>query len=305
MTPEECLAPTATEWGSSRWAEYRRCQRAHFLKYELGVTRRAPEPDDDEDERNTRIDYYAVGTLVHACLAYTSAAAMVGEIADYEDVIRAAGCQAGARPPFDIGVIYETERLLSAYFARYGRENGGWPEDVKVIGVEAHLGKAPLERRADTILKLPSGEIVVADTKTRAHAIPGTVFDKLTGKKIAGPDPRFVEDMQTNDQFLGLSYLAQKEFGLEEPPSVWVNAVIKTKIPHFDRVMIPYTDRMIDRWAGEQAVWLEAFIRNRNSLANYSACAPPIGSRCSYFYWCHGSDEKRESLFEIRKEKRS
>lgn len=289
ITPEDCLQSTATEWGSSRWGEFRRCQKAHWLRYELGLEHKPAEPNDDDDDRNTRIDYYAVGILTHACLQWTSAAAAEGKTADWKDVIAAAGNQVGDRAPFDVGVVYEVERLIGAYFAHYGTDNGGWPEGVKVVDVEIELGTSPLQRRADVVLELPSGEIVVGDTKTRAHAIPDARF-------------RFIEDMQVNDQFLGLSLLAQRHYKLEEPPALWVNAIIKTKIPKFDRILIPYTQEIIDEWAIHQARWEAAMVvRPTVHLANYSACAPAIGSRCSYFYWCHGTEEKRNQYFQIKK----
>lgn len=302
LTPELCLASTATEWGSSRWSEYRRCQKAHYLRYELGLERKPVDLDDDEDDRNTKIDYFAVGILVHACLQWTSDAAMRSEQNDWKQVIATAGSDCDERKAFDVGAIYEAERLVSEYFRIRGTENGGWPEGVKVLGTEVHLGAEPLERRADIVLELPSGEIVIGDTKTRAHGIPGCEYEK-SQLRTGGSAARFIEDMQTNDQFLGLSYLAQKEYELEAPPAVWVNAIIKTKIPKFDRVLVPFTQEMVDRWYEEQRQWEDEYRRHADvaPLSNYSSCAPPIGSRCSFFYYCHSTDEKRDQLFQIRK----
>lgn len=294
-TPEDCLTSTATEWGSSRWSEFRRCQKAHYLRYELGVERKPAEPQDDDDDRNTKIDYFAVGQLTHACLEWTSLAAKDGTQASWKDIIATASNDNGERKAFDVGVVYEVERLVSAYFSHYGEENGGWPEGVRVVDVEIELGEPPLQRRADVILELPSGELVVGDTKTRAHAIPDARF-------------RFIEDMQTNDQFLGLSFLAQKHYKLSEPPAVWVNAIIKTKVPKFDRVLVPFDEEIVQRWRAEQEEWELEFNSahadpGNHALANYSSCAPPIGSRCTYFYYCHGSQEKREQYFQITSKK--
>lgn len=295
-TAASCLAPTVTGWGNSRYSEYRRCPRAHHLKFERGI-RRLPIADADRDH----VDYFELGRLIHACLQW---AQLAPGINSWRDVVIAHLKADPAPCRFDLERA-ECDRLLDPYFAIYGTENAGWPDDAKIVSVEEeftnewelesrHLptcrsgaggfGCACPERlsgsysaRLDTILEI-AGAITIADTKTRAKAFPQDRVEYARG-------------LSTNPQFLGQSWLAMQRYGLEEPPPVWVNAIIKTKIPQYDRLLVRFTREAVDRWAAWQRDQ-SAEIGSSRAM-NYSQCAPEIGSRCWAFDWCHSSPEQR------------
>lgn len=291
----ECLISTATPYGSSRWAEYRRCQRAHHLRYHLRVHPAAMTPELEVDpEGPDSTDHFDVGIICHAILAYMQLGVMASEPSPrrWEDVLDAAP-ESLARD--------EATRLMTAYWAHYGTENAGWPEGVRIIAVEqffeSQFGPLPYTARADSILEFPSGEIVVVDHKTRAQAF--------------GRDrDRFARGQATRGQFLGLSWLvrralldskqAESDMCREDKrytdasidtPSIWLNAIIKTKIVKFDRLMLPITRDAVDQWSTWQRLYSELGLDS--SLPNPDACAPAMGQRCQYFTWCHGTDDER------------
>lgn len=262
------LAETATEWGSSRFAQHRRCQQAHDLRYRLKVMPQA------------RALHFGVGTLVHAGLRYTSEGVIAGEPQprDWRLLIDAAS----RRLEFTPEACDEASRLLHWYFDFWGQENAGWPEGVKIVACEREFSDSesfalPYTARADAILEY-EGRIIVVDTKTRKSSLPE---DRAA----------YARKLATRPQFLGLSYLVMRELGLEAPPDVWVNALCKLKVPKFGRVLVPFAHSAIDLWCDTQKQLAEAGLHG--TLRNYDACAPEIGSECEYFEWCHGSDEAR------------
>lgn len=341
-TPADAFGATNTKWGSSRYGAYQRCHQEHHLRHVLQLVPQRLEVDYSEDpEPMGRPDglYFEVGQCIHAAIAWVSDGAMHSITArSWRDVLPAAQL---AHPEWDLGSIYEAERLLGAYFAHYGEENAGWPEDAEILGVEEYLengrlclhcygtgwlpfdnasvtlgarraqlscgfcrGKGvidgafalPYTTRADAIIRL-NGEIVIPDHKSRAMKIPGTTYPKVgLGVDI---DPfvrgRYVQGLATRPQFLGMSWLVMRKYGLQDPPPVWVNAIIKTKIPRFDRVMVRFAREQVEAWAGQQAALAATGLSDRSM--NFTQCAPEIGTRCRYFDWCHGSPEIRARKF--------
>ena len=104
------LAPTATTWGSSRFALWRKCARAHWLKYEQGVHVRES------------AYYFALGRLLHAVIAYKARAQARGLDADWRDMIEFLWAQGDRQER----ILAEVERLCSAYFAHYGEALAGF-----------------------------------------------------------------------------------------------------------------------------------------------------------------------------------
>lgn len=220
-------------------------------------------------------------------IAYVQEGALVGERFPWRDVLEAASDDPRSKPE----VLDEVERLMAAYFAFWGEENAGWQEEARIIKIENKLevaadvlGPLPYTARADCMLEI-GGTIVVPDHKTRSRSIPdGEKRDK------------FLKQKQTNPQFLGLSYLVQKTYELDEPPDILLNAIVKTKIPKFQRVRVRFSQAQIDRWAKAQA-------RDARDLdfepvrpldlvpMNYVSCAPELGAPCSYFDFCHAKSE--------------
>lgn len=265
---ESALAETATEWGSSRFACYRSCQRRHELRYALRVMPQA------------RALHFGVGTLVHAGLRYCSEGVIANEPQprDWMTLVNAAS----RRLEFTPEACDEASRLLHWYFDFWGQENAGWPEGVRVLSCEREFRDStsfalPYTARADAILEY-EGRIIVVDTKTRKSSLPE---DRAA----------YARKLATRPQFLGLSYLVMRELQLPEPPDVWVNALCKLKVPKFGRVLVPFTHGAINRWCDTQKRLAEAGLHG--TVMNYDACAPEIGSECEYFEWCHGSEESR------------
>jgi hypothetical protein len=297
--PRLAFVDTQTQWGASRYGEWRRCRKAHHLRYHLGLVETPIEDDPiDEDDRPRR-SYFATGRIVHGVHRWMREGAMLGESREWR-----AALDVTPELGFDLECVYEAERLVHAYYALWGTDNAGFPEGTKILAVEHEMCAperspiAPYTARADAIVELASGEIVIVDDKTRAQAFP---------KDRA----QYARGAATRPQFLGLSWLlrAQESYegtrryrpsGVQLNAPVWINAIIKTKIVKVDRIMVPFTHAALDQWALAQAADAAAVRGEQDAPANYSACAPEIGSRCQYFTWCHGTDEERAKHFTVK-----
>lgn len=294
--PASVLRPTVTEWGASRYGEYRRCHKAHHLRFHLRVRpapRRPPENPLEASEGDGKLNYFDVGKLVAACHQWMREGVLAGEAKprDWAAPLMHAPLHGYALPEID-----EASRLLGAYFMHYGPENAGFPEGSRILAVEHEMRApegsriAPYTARADAILQLPSGEIVIVDDKTRAQAFP-------KGREW------YAQGAATRPQFCGLSWLVRNDpafrnEGDETPaPSVWINGIIKTKIPKFDRILVPMTHDALQRWEDAQA--RDASGGCVDDAPNYNSCAPEIGSRCWAFDWCHGSEAARRERFVV------
>ncbi len=292
ITAAEALAPTQTEFGSSRVAELQRCPTAHDLKY---TQRIFPKSD---------AVYFDVGRYTHACLRYVNEGVIAGEERSHSDVIelatdlRAAEIAAGRMQPVawdETDPVAEADRLAGIYYGTHGSENGGWPQGVKLLHCELLLEDHELRAtcRADLVVSR-GGEIIIPDTKTRGRVLPKDRADYARG-------------LRTNEQFLRISALAQRHFNLPEPPSVWLDAIIKTpKAPKdpeakwpVDRLLITFTQSDIDAWRenARRMIAVEDALRQLPVVRNYHECDPPIGQRCWAFNWCHGSAEQRAERF--------
>jgi hypothetical protein len=283
----EALAPTQTEHGSSRIAELQRCPTAHDLKYtrQIFPVREAA--------------YFEIGRLTHACLHYINSAVITGEeysfdawqeVIAYARTSRDAAVEAGTvqLPAWDeIDPIDEASRLVEAYYGLHGEANGGWPAAAKLLHAELFLESKDLKAtcRADLVLEL-DGEIIVPDTKTRAKSLPK---DRDT----------YARELRTNEQFLRLSALTQEHFQLPQPPAVWLDAIVKTKVPSVDRLLLRFNQSEVDCWKRNQRAMLEveSALHRLPVVRNYHQCAPPIGQRCWAFDFCHGTDEMREKQY--------
>jgi PD-(D/E)XK nuclease superfamily protein len=307
ITAEEALAPTQTEWGSSRWGAFNECRRKHSLRYHLRVVPARIEIDPFEEPEEAELgpeddSYFTVGTICHAVLRYVEEnldTAIGGR--NWKVVLAAAE----KHPVYgkDLGAIYEADRLMTAYWSKWGFENAGWPDGTKLIGVEKEivlpagtLGPKPYTNRADTLLQYPDGSIVIVDTKTRRASIPGTA----TKRSAADPfkRARFARGLQTRPQFLGLSASVQRAFKLSEPPELLVNAIVKTKTPAFDRVLVKFPPKLILAWEQKQSANARELAGNPNDASpNFASCAPEMGRQCEYFQFCWGSDEEQQRFY--------
>jgi len=85
--------------------------------------------------------------------------------------------------------------------------------------------------------------------------------------------------------------------------AILINAIVKTKIPKFERVTLRFDSSRIDAWANEHRIMAPALLTLANEgCANYDSCAPEIGYRCQFFEYCHGVKEDRELLY-LKEEK--
>jgi hypothetical protein len=272
---QEILAPTQTQWGSSRFACWRTCPRAHQLRYHEGV------------RPKEAADYFSIGILLHAVMAYAARGHVWRELIAYLTTL----------DNIDLGHVYEVERLEEGYFAHYGDENCGFPDNVEIVDVEVEmageLGGLPYTGRADLVIRA-ADQLVIVDHKTR-------------GRKVPDDRDEYRRDLLTRPQLLGLSWLAWQYYSkrdhrghpLDAPPAVMLNEIVKTKVPQFGRTTITPTERQLRDWAANHSIEV---MRSRQELADggetglrrLDACAPVIGSRCQFFDWCHGSEETRQ-----------
>ncbi len=299
---QQCLISTATEWGSSRFKEYYRCPRGHALHYRDGISIRVSEDLEMDPEGPDTPDNLEVGSLCHAVLAYAGICVMRDEPADWWDlVLEAASTPDGDRAAFQRGSIDEARRLMTHYWFKWGLDNAGYPAGSTVLAVEqlfesapGALGPTPHTGRADAIIRLASGEVVIVDHKTRRAAFP------------ADRD-RYIRGCSTNPQFTALSWFARHvrasaslsascdALMLDRYVPLWVNGIIKTKTPKFDRLLVRFTDDGVQRWAAWHS--LNASIMAENDTPNPAACAPEGQRRCWAFQWCHGTEAERARVY--------
>lgn len=311
---DDFLTSTQTEWGASKFGTWRQCPELYNLKHEKKIVRLptiASFLDDDDDEDSS---HFPTGILVHSGLALEGEKAR-GQKSHLAPLGWVGLLERATEPPntYRRGDALEAERLLSSYFGFYGEDNGGYPEGCEVLAVEQWLGveagvlgPLPYTARADAVVKLSGGQVVVVDHKTRRSAIPG--YAPHHPKHDGSKRQRYARGLRTRPQFAGLSWLVQRDYQLDEPPPVWVNAIIKTKSPAFDRLLVVMHPRDLEWWAREQATTAYGVTNDIDSpgawAANPANCAPDFGSRCQMFDYCHApSDEQRAKLFTTSVEK--
>jgi hypothetical protein len=280
----DALAPTQTEHGSSRMHAWQRCRREHQLRYVLRVV------------PAKTAHYFDTGRFTHAALRFVNdgivrGAPRVGGA--WREVLEAARAQraaAGDELRWDeFDPITEAERLVGAYYAHHGEANGGWPEAFTLLDTEHFVSAYGATARVDLLGRL-GDELVCTDTKTRMRALPK---DRV----------EYARSLATREQFLRLSALTQAQHHTATPPPMWVDFIIKKKIPEFDRLLIRFTQQQIDAWVANHEATREAQATEppaaAPALMNYANCAPEVGSRCSYFDHCHGTPAMRETKFRV------
>jgi hypothetical protein len=278
---KRALEDTQTAWGSSRWATIRECGEKHRIGYLVGLERIVEGP---------REEYYDVGSLCHGVLRYVQDGLVCGETRVWGDVLDYA-CEQG----WSTWPLEEAYRLMKWYFAAWGEENAGWGSDSVIVGVEQLMewpgvdGGPPHTGRADTLLRI-GDEIVVVDTKTRGRDVPGYGVKGLNDEEKLH---EYISGLTTRPQFCSLSAMTQAQYGLDVPPSVMVNCIVKTKVPAYRRLVVPMTPERVSAWAAQQAEWSRSY-GALGSRQNWSACAPEIGNKCKFFGYCHVSQAARD-----------
>ncbi len=265
-------------WSHSRFSELRRCPKSHDLRYNQKVYPKGSRPDALE-----------IGGYVHDVCEYVGKQCLSGfEPTDYVWQEAEAQARDGLQNPKN---MIDGARLISAYRMQYGDEQAGWPPDeYELIGVEEvfkarelHQSIGGFASKADvTLRQYGSGRLVVAERKTGA-------------RKPSGSMEEIVESLRSRPQLMALAFCARDHYG--ELPLIIHDLITKTKTVEFYRIEVEVTDADLDRWAREQ-VELEQMIPL--TCANRDACDPPVGFRCQYFKFCHGTDQDRQALYEIK-----
>lgn len=287
---------TGTPWGTTRWSIWDTCHRLYHLTYHEGIRFDEGESDDVE----VGLDASAVGTLVHAVQDYAGKCVLKhGDTAKATAKIKAWGGLIDDWHKEDPNLspeIDECERLMKAYFLKWGHENAGWG-DAKLVGVERYVGVERRTTQIDLVLEI-DGELWVSDHKTRKSKPPAD----------------FVHKSAVNPQFLRTMRLAQQVIG-RSPAGLIVNAITKTKIPQFSRHDVPYDGGVMANYleasahredeldayegkireaaqsplAGQESVEAATIHRRSLTVMNFSMCAPTFGFKCRAFDVCHPS----------------
>lgn len=265
-------------WSTSQKSLLRRCPKAHKLRYQHGLV-----------AKGYANDALLIGTGFHrvrelVCLEVLRG----GETTD--DVWQAAIETARAECPSG-PVSLEITRLARAYMQRYGTDNAGYGENFIVEGSEKVLLGGGLHAAYGGFAAIADAVLLTADDEARRWLVE----TKTAGRTPAGTIDELAAERRTWDQCLTLAYCGWKTYG--EIPGVLYDIVVKNKSPVFLRVPVLVTEAELLKWEAEQIEGEQLF---GLSCANRDACAPPVGFRCDYFEFCHGTDEDREQLYTLR-----
>lgn len=299
ITPEAiaALQPTPTEWGSSRYKAWRTCPRLHHLAYTVGLEL-APVPADELDlleppdaspHADRKPQPRLVGILGHACMAEASHGR------DAWDVLDAAAEGHGGPELANAGVIREVGRMLDAYRSHYDGLPGYDPSRWDIVAVEQAL-------RSDTLGPLPVTcrvDLLLRDRGTGDHVI---VDHKFRGQTLGDDHAKARRIWRTDWEFLALSHCVQERYALDAPPPVWVNALIRTKLPKFERLLVTFTETdHLPLWRREIAAADARELRLGGHRRNLSSCAPQWGEHCWAYAHCWGTQEQRDRYYQIKR----
>lgn len=274
---------TGTTWGTTRWSVWEKCQYLYWLTYH----ERARFEDPEEIKLETGLDVLAVGTLCHGVLDYAHQCVLKGKseakIKAWVGLVDQWRKEEPALEP----EIDECERLMEAYWLKWGFANAGW-KGFKLVASELELGSEEERRttQADVLVEDPRGDLWVVDHKSRAQKAPED----------------FVHSSAVNPQFLRTAMLTKAKTGREIVGTI-VNVIVKTKIPKFARYDVPWDDEVIEDYTRASQVRdaeiraFEALISGRKDkkknyslpVKNFSSCAPTFGMKCRAFDVCHPS----------------
>lgn len=270
------IAPTQTEWGSSRWATLEECPRKYSYIYGRRIY-----PDGDSRPAS-------IGRAVHRGLAaeYTRQIALQdGDASIPEDLWRLV---INADEYDDEIVKAEAVRLVKTHnnYWETGWRDPHWASPVAVEKVVKTV-IAPIRKslpdvifttRVDLFAKLKKGRIIPVDHKTRSRDGDSTIEFGMSG------------------QFLGMLASWPKSYG-KRPPYVLVNKIVKTNSPKFERIPIPFTDRMIEQWKRDMAhlgADLVRYEKEKYWPRHRESCIRRYGP-CDFYQLCHAGAGARGS----------
>lgn len=265
-------------WSHSQFATLRRCPKAHKLRYKHRLQLVGGE----------KSPALMIGTGFHRGRELVTLNAVrgleTGSAAwDLAVNVASAECEHG---PSAVEIV----RLLRAYQLRYGNDNAGYGHEYEAVGAEKVLLGTGLH---DDI----GGLACIAD----AHLIRNIdgrhvlVEIKTAGRTPTGSTDQMATERRTWSQTLTLAYCGWKTLG--EIPLILYDVAVKTTRPGFVRIPVEVTEADLAAWEAEQRE-LEQLIPL--SCANRDSCAPPVGFRCEFFDYCHGTDEDRSTKYESR-----
>lgn len=297
MLAQESLGHTSTKYGTTRWKEMWRCGRAHYLRYKLGLRSLEAVPA------------LAIGTAVHAVLAYVSSAEMRGY--DPEDVDwklpLALTMKKRLAGSITAEVVSEANRIMSEYWRVHDRfTNAGWPEDWKMVGVEVFVEdpSLPHTTQLDLVCRSKStGKLIVINHKTAASM--SKIFEQPP--LLSAGEPFQAEDkarivLTADAQALGEAHLASSHYG--EMPIMCRHIITKAKKAKYSRILYEVTPFQLDRWLDSECTHRAIYDANEDlfdGLMNHNECTSSIGNLpCWALNYCHGSPEQQEELYEIR-----
>lgn len=272
------LADTVTSHGGAFYDEYLTCQQRFRLMH----------VDLVEPSALGKPKYLDVGSLVHAVLRYAGECIMRGESAAGWEAVLDAAVQAPYGYPED--AAEEARRIMHHYWLRYDIAYAGYPPEARLISIEDEwrhdFGGLPVSARADVMLEMHD-ELFIVDHKTRSSKFPDA----------------YVRDSATRPQFLRLAALYRAKCNVI--PAIWVNGLIKTAIPKFERHVIRFDAAQVDAWC-ENQVLLASAIRRQDwaqATMNFSQCSDGTFGACSYRDFCHGSEELEALKFRKKDDK--
>jgi hypothetical protein len=265
---ERLTAPTQTEWGSSRWATLERCPREYSFVYSNRIY-------PDGEPRKGR----AIGSAIHRGLAaeYTRQLALInGDSSVPEDLWRIV-INAGQD---DEMVKAEAVRIVKAHNAYWdtGWRDPMWAEPIAVekfvrvviAPIRKSLPDAVFTTRIDLVAKKKKGQIIPVDHKSASKDGDSSIEFGMSG------------------QFLGMLAGWPKGYG-KRPGFVMVNKLVKTNVPKFERIPIPFTDRMIEQWKRDMAHLGADLIRYEKEKyfpRHRASCIGRFGA-CDFYGLCH------------------
>jgi hypothetical protein len=228
----------------------------------------------------------AIGKYVHDVLECVGSAWLREEFCS-DAVYEQAAAEASAQCEDPLALV-EGARLIAAYRLRYGDEVAGWM-GYELTGVERVLPAANLHTKL-------GGFASIADVVVRDDAGVWVCERKTAGRMPSGTEDLIVRGLRTWPQLLALGYCARDAYG-DEYAGIVYDLITKTKQVGFLRLRIPRQDAELDAWAANQQS-LEQLVGL--DCQNLDACDPTVGFRCDYFDYCHGTEQDRETLYQIR-----
>ncbi len=261
------MKSTATEWGSSRWESYQRCEVEHALKYEPNRFRlplsnpTAPA----RPRKGTGPNPLEVGRLVHAALEVVALNQKHGTENDW--------CEALLGEALD---VFEAQRLVQRYLVFWGKDWVGFEVIEVEHPVAIAVGPMPWTTRLDVLLRdLETTRLVVVDHKTR-------------GSMPSGGDDALRDEGRCRPQFLGAIAATRVTLDLDYNPDFIIDTIVKTKTPAYARPRFAASDSNIEAWVADQTRLAHRYVEGAVPVRNLHACNGKY-SLCEFYDRCHES----------------